>query len=357
MKILVIALQFTLALGMTLAVMEGFLQLAEIQTPMETRIDPQIGPTFIPNKKVTRFNEGFYVGSTNKYGYLGPGHSPEKQDDEIRILLLGDSYVMGMTVFTRHHFARELEKELKEYTGHKIETLNFGKSDFNLSNMYQYYHDFASRFDHDLALFFVDQGDLIPARQMDRDLYPFCFMENEELKIDYSFSQKPKFRMYQRFETVSEYSAFFRLTYNARKMVANGKLGEVALDKFSFLVEEGKPVQKGPKIIREAPDWTVPILKELAENPKNVLVIKNELSPEALALVRESRITTVDITRALEKLETEGVDPFYWPVSGENGHWNQTAHAAIGRYLAEELAGNLQDDQVHSVLTTDEGDQ
>jgi hypothetical protein len=341
MKVLWKTLQFGLALVVTLAAMEVYLQFAEIQTPMETRIDPDIGPTFIPNKKVTRFNEGFYVGGTNKYGYLGPEHTPENPGEGKRILLLGDSYVMGMTVFTRHHFARELERDLEESTGFKVETLNFGKADFNLSNMYQYYQDFASDFDHDLALFFVDQADLVPARQFDRDLYPVCFMEDGEIKIDYSFSQNQKYLTYKKLEPISTYSALFRLTYNARKMVARGELGTVVLDKFSFLVRDEKPVSAEPQVGKKAPDWTVPILAELARDPKNILVTKNELSPEVAALVKGTGINTVDITQALNKLEAEGVDPFFWPVSGKRGHWNQKAHAAIGRFLAIEIKDDL----------------
>ena len=349
MRSLVKTLQYVLALGVALVVLEGFLQWAEIQTPMETRVDPRIGPTFIPNKKVTRFNEGFYVGGTNRFGYLGPGHAPDRNGGELRILLLGDSYVMGMTVFNRHHFARALESSLKDRLGTEVYTLNFGKSDFNLSNMYQYYHDFASGFDHDLALFFVDQGDLIPAKQMDRDLYPFCYLEDGELMIDYSFKDKEKFQLYKRLEPLSEHSAFFRLSYNARKMVARGEFGEVLLDKFSFLLPERKPRRPGGQV-RKAPDWTVPVLEELARDPKNVLVTTKELSPEVVALIRESGIATLDVTKVLDQMEADGFDPFYWPISGERGHWNQAAHAAIGRYLAEGLADYIGDGRLHGSL-------
>ena len=52
---------------------EVFLQGAEIQTPMETRIDAEIGPAFVNGKKVTRFNEGFYIGGVNEQRLDCPG--------------------------------------------------------------------------------------------------------------------------------------------------------------------------------------------------------------------------------------------------------------------------------------------
>ena len=55
-----------------MAGLDVYLQLAEIQTPMETRVDARLGPVYIPNKRITRFNEGFFMGSVNEYGYMGP---------------------------------------------------------------------------------------------------------------------------------------------------------------------------------------------------------------------------------------------------------------------------------------------
>ena len=163
------------------------------------------------------------------------------------------------------------------------------------------------------------------------------------MKIDYSFSSGPKYQVYRRLEPVSENSAFFRLAFNARKMVARGELGKVALDKFAFVLGDKKK-NRGPRKVRPAPDWTVPIMKELARDPRNILVIKNELTPEVADLVDEAGIPALDLSETLTDLEAEGVDPFYWPVSGKRGHWNQYAHAAIGHYLAREISGRLDGD-------------
>jgi hypothetical protein len=92
---------FGLVLFVTMAGLEVYLQLAEIQTPMETRIDARRGPMFIPNKRIIRFSEGFFMGSVNKYGYMGPAIPERRAGSEQRILLLGDSFVLGHTVLSK----------------------------------------------------------------------------------------------------------------------------------------------------------------------------------------------------------------------------------------------------------------
>jgi len=336
MKAIKSILIFLAVFTVSFIVLELYLQTAEIQTPMETQIDAEIGPTFIPSKKVTRFNEGFYVGGTNEYGYLGPARPHRKTGDEKRILLLGDSYVMGMTLFNRHHFARYVERGLHESTGHDVQTLNFGKSDFNFSNMYQYYKDFASQFDFDLALFFVDQTDLIPSKQFDKDLYPTCYMDNNIVKVDYSFRNSQKFKAFNRMKLITANSAFFRLIYNARKMIARRELGEVVLDKLATLLPE-KPKNRTRKPATKIPDWTYPILCELAKDSRSVLVTIVDMNPEIREIIQASGIKTIDIVSALNQLREVDIDPCYWPISGKRGHWNQQAHEAIGNLLANEL--------------------
>ena len=178
---------FAISLLIALFCLDVYLQLAEIQTPMETRIDPELGPTYIPNKWITRFNEGFFMGSVNAYGYMGPSRPPQRVGTEKRVLLLGDSFVLGHTVLPRQYFGRYLEERLRDISGREVQALNFGKADFNVGNMYQYFHDFAGKFDHDLALFFVGEGDLVPTGQVATNLYPTVRLEGESLVIDKSF--------------------------------------------------------------------------------------------------------------------------------------------------------------------------
>ena len=332
-------LAFGLALIGTLLLLDLYLQLAGIQTPMETRIDPMLGPTYIPNKKITHFNEGFFVGASNKYGYMGPAIAPRRQGSERRILLIGDSYVLGHTVLPRHHFGRFLETDLSLATGKEVHALNFGKADFNLRNMYQYFIDFAGTFDHDVALFFVGAGDVAPARQVVSSLYPAVELQGSSLIIDRNFHNSRSYRFYKTIEPVFTNSAVLRLVFNAYKMISGGELADVVLDKFAprLAAKEVADVQNQTLSPRALPVLNRAILNELAKDPRNILVIRENLDPSLRAEVQSSGMPIIDLAAFLDSLEAKGNDPYYWPVTRMRGHWNHAAHRAIGGFLADQL--------------------
>ena len=339
MRVIRNILVFGLTLAISLAVLEAYLHMAEIQTPMETRIDPVIGPTYIPDVKVTRFNEGFHIGRTNAYGYLGEESPRKRVGDEYRILMLGDSYVMGNTMFERHHFIHVVERELTRETGRKIDALNFGKADFALANMYTYYRDFASQFEHDLALFFVDVQDLTPSRQIERDLYPFCYLDGDSLAIDYSFTRSAKYKTYKKLETLSAHSSLFRLAYNTRKVFYRGEFAKMILDKFHpLLFRNYKPRKYVPPAHWKLTETVTAILEELARSDRNMLVYRDVVPDELKAEVEATGIRTIDLGPLLERLEAEGRNPFYWRVTGKTGHWNHDTQAEVGRKISQELA-------------------
>lgn len=330
---------FGLTLLGTFVVLDVYLQIAEIQTPMETRIDPQLGPTYIPNKHITRFNEGFFMGSANEFGYMGPAVPPRRRGTEQRILLLGDSFVLGHTVLPRHYFGRYLEKKLSQATGEEVYALNFGKADFNFGNMYQYYQDVAGKFDYDLALFFVGEGDLLPTGQVVSKLYPTVGLQGDSIVIDKSFRLSKTYRFYKAIEPLFTRSAVLRLVFNTYKIINSDSWIVVVLDKFapSYSASNEEPAFPIPQKPKELPELSRAILRELAKDSRNVLVIQTKLAPELLVEVKASGLLIIDLGAYLESLQAEGRDPYYWPVTGIRGHWNHAAQPLIGRFLAEQI--------------------
>ena len=334
-KVIIFGLTF---LG-TLAGLDVYLQLAEIQTPMETRIDPQLGPTYIPNKLITRFNEGFFMGSANEFGYMGPAVPPRRRGTERRVLLLGDSFVLGHTVFPRHYFGRYLEDDLGRAIGEEVHALNFGKADFNFGNMYQYYQDFAGKFDHDLALFFVGESDLVPTGQVVSKLYPTVSLQGDSIVIDKSFRSSNTYRFYKAIEPLFTRSAALRLVFNTYKIIKSGSWIVVVLDKFAPSYSAGgeEPAPSIPQELRELPELSRAILRELAKDSRNILVIQTKLAPELLAEAKASGLPLIDLGAYLESLRAGGEDPYYWPVTRMQGHWNHAAQPLIGKFLADQI--------------------
>lgn len=333
-KVLVFGLIFVMAL----AGLDLYLQLAEIQSPMETRIDANIGRTYIPNKRIIRFDEGFFLGSVNEFGYMGPAVPPRRRNGERRILLFGDSHVLGHTVMPRHYFGRHLEAYLHKAVGEEIHALNFGKADFSFENMYQIHVDFAGKFDHDLALFFISKEDLAPSRQFLSGLYPKVRLEGEALVIDRSFRLSRAYRVYKTLGPVLTRSAVLRLAFNSLRLTERNRWMEVVLDKLAPLVAPHKDqAAQTLKNLDKLPTLTRAILKELAKDPRNILVLHTAVGPDFLDDIRSTGIPIIELGIYLEALRAEGIDPFYYPATRLRGHWNHATHERIGGFLAQQI--------------------
>lgn len=333
------AFLFGAALLGTLVVIDAYLQLAEIQTPMETRIDPELGPTYIPNKKITRFGEGFFMGSVNEFSYMGPSVPPERRGKERRILLIGDSFVLGHTVLPRHYFGKRIEAKLSTALGEPVYALNFGKADFNIANMYVYYKDYANKFDHDIALFFIGERDLIRADQTISQIYPKVDIRQGEIIINKDFRFSRAFRFYRFIEPIFTRSAVLRLLFNSYKLSAARGWPSLLLQKLPFFSRHN--ARSTPAVMKKEPpvlpEVYFVILKELSRDPRNILVIHTALPASLRAGITATGIPVIDLGTYLEALKEKGIDPYYWPVTRTIGHWNHTAQKLIGDYLADEL--------------------
>lgn len=326
-------LTFGAAFLISLVALDLFIQTAEIQSPMENHLVERIGLMYAPNFKFSRFSEGFFLGRTNSYGCLGKGAPQKKDPNTIRILILGDSFALGHTVFERHYFGRTIEKVVGEATGRPVEVLNFARADFSISNLYQHYVDFASQWDHDLAFFFADQTDLDPKRYASGDFYPRASVRADTLWYDYGFMTSGKAKAYLKNEPLLQHSVLPRFVFEFLKVEDRGDLPHLLLDKFVKI----PPPMVAPIALDRAPD-PLPqvsrlVLEKLKEQRRVVFVLSGPTHPDYEAVVHGLGIPVLDLNPVFTELESEGVDPYYWKVTGERGHWNQATHVAIGEAL------------------------
>ena len=221
-----------------------------------------------------------------------------------------------------------------------VQVLNFGRGDFNFLNMYQYYRDFASTWDHDLALFIVENQDLYPLGQINKELYPVVAVEGDSLVIDYSFRESAEFARYQRIQPVVTNSAMFRMAFNTNKMIRRGELMGQLLGKFKEFIPMARDAKAGvsPLKGRTLPEVTLKILETLRQDPTVRIVLKRQMKPEVYEVLNETGLVTWDMAPVLQDMADRGIDPYYWPVSHKRGHWNRMAHAAIAEFLSEKVA-------------------
>ncbi|HOX26099.1 MAG TPA: hypothetical protein PLL30_08950 [Candidatus Krumholzibacteria bacterium] len=325
-----------------------WLQAAEIACPLENRSDPELGPVYRPNVRFSRFSEGFFLGGANRWGFLGRGAPPARERGELRVLLFGDSFVLGHTVFERDHFKETLARDLGARLGREVVVLNFARADYCLWNMHQHYVDHASRWDHDLALFFVADGDLAPAYPADPAMYPWTEAAGDSLRVNRDFRDSAKRRLYLRLEPALTRLALPRLGFEVLKAIDTGEWRRLVLGRFAPAAAAPGDVQLGDvpgplpaaalaRRGREFPATSRLILEDLARRGRCAAVIEWEIRAAYRDAVLASGIPTVELAPLWAELIAAGRDPWSWPATGERGHWNHVAHRAMGERLAAEI--------------------
>ncbi len=98
--------------------------------------------------------------TVNELGYRGEARPRAKPDESTRILLVGDSSTFGQGVPDDATIAMLLEDELASAPRDApVEVLNFGVEGLNVEDVAQRYR-FASRWEHDVVLYLLNQNDL-----------------------------------------------------------------------------------------------------------------------------------------------------------------------------------------------------
>jgi len=136
-------------------------------------------------------------------------------------------------------------------------------------------------------------------------------------------------------------SSVLRLAFNTYKIIDGGNWKAVVFDKLAGAFEPAHGERSPslvPRVSPGLPGVNRAILKKLAEDPRNVLVVQTPLDPQIRAEVDSIGIPIIDLGTYLENLRSAGQDPYYWPVTGMYGHWNHAAQPLIGRFLADQVA-------------------
>ena len=317
---------------------EIFFQFAEIDLAYH-ELNPRVGKKVQPDNRIIMLKEGFYLGRSNEYGYIGPAYPPEKESSTFRIALMGDSYTEGFQLFEKFHFRTILESGLNFRSEKTVEVMNFGVGNFNFSDMYVYYTNYAEKFDPDLLIFvlsardFRDRPNFIPS--------PYPYLDGQEVLINYDFTSGKTYKRYKRFQYLFENSSYVKVMTNVYKLIQRGRLPSIVLGKLytadaprkNRVSREDRPT-RGPNI--ELSPVSEAILRDLGE--RRVLFVYKERFPDHLdQAIREFGIPVIDLDRTLSELKSRGIDPNYWEATNKQGHWNYEGHRAVGSRLLDEV--------------------
>ena len=319
---------FTVTCFVTLFVLDIYIYSAMIQTRSSIEYSSNFGDVRIPNSMFLNLEEGFGFGSFNDFGYLGPSYPQEKSEDVIRIALIGDSYVEGYQVTDKLHFRNLTESKLENILGKKVEILNFGRSGFNLINMYALDSLIVTKYSCDLTIYFFNNKDLIENNFNTR--LPFVSLDDLG-NILIEIPKKPNGFDKFKYIIASKSSIYVMLSKCIDLAKEEGFLKRKFFDKLiTSNQEKNKIFPKHKKM----GDVQYAILNKLKE--KNNFIINRDTSK--LYLDKEMQILNkLDIFSLFT--ENGHYNWYYhkWEATNKIGHYNLKGHKLVADGLTETI--------------------
>ncbi len=322
---------------LTLVVSDIFINLTYISNVSSTDFYEDIGRGKRKNLSYVYFNEGFGIGRFNEHRFIGDD-IVKNEEDVIRFALIGDSYVEAFHVFQRDYFGNIADSILSVKFNKEFEFLNFGRSGFNISDMYAYQMNMIDKFKPDFFIYFISNDDL-NLNNTDK-LLPEASLIDDDLKIVLDFKEVDV-KKYNNIKMFIQNSTIASMLNDCRKKLEVTSIWSVLLDK--LYRKPKKDYVEANKDLRTELD---PVLKEIINNfnSERVLIVnrgREELNPKVQTLIEANNLRFIDFSVITKNMSKEGVDPYFWKVTKKKGHWNRVAHFTLGTELASFLENNL----------------
>lgn len=331
---------FALGFLFVALVMEMYLKGTGIKNPYIT-IDEQIGKTFQKNAPIQLFKEGYYIGHVNDYGFLGDVKK-EKDTNVYRIALIGDSFSEGFQLKSEYHFSKILEQRLNTiYKNRKIEVLNFGISSVVFSQMYLRKKLLAEQFDIDLFVYVMDNKHFIypPEGVLERVALA---EKSNQLHVEYKNSKS--YLLYKKGQFIIDNASYFNLIFDGYICLRRKKVSELLSGRLYDPPLDDYPLSVYDPWFQELSSLNKLILAEI-EKQNSIFVIKEAVHPLLKERLVPYAIPIIETVIPLEAVRKTGQDPYYWPLTQTQGHWNYFANETIGIYLSKQLIPYLDIDK------------
>ncbi len=331
---------FFLTTAVVMLLLEAYIRGGRIESTLNTDVDPEVGRVRRANAQYIFYNEGMSIGEFNEYGYIGPAYPPNKPTNTVRIALLGDSYTEGLYMAEERHFRSLLENALQsKYPEKTVQVLNFGRSGFDLSDMYAYEKNFVSQFSPDLVLYLIDPFDFI---QRNTDpLVPYWYLEGDSLKLNMQFAQGDDHESYQLVKGFLQKSALLQMLKNAYNLAKSDQATTIVLDKLAPTPKDELGHFKDNYRTEDITSQKVSqkIIQQLSDR-RDVIVINRGQKPWRSEIVRWSTVDParfIDMGPLFVRLQEEGHKARYWKSTDQTGHWNVKTQKYVTAFLTDRL--------------------
>lgn len=345
---------FAVAFIATLFFAEFFIRSTHLGNVSSTEFYTDIGRGRRKNLDYIFFNEGFGIGTFNEFRYIGEPINPRRENGTVRIILLGDSFVESFQVFDRHYFGNIAENYLSnEFPETRFEILNFGRSGFDIGDMYAYHKLFASEFNPDYVLYMLSEDDL--NLQYSDPLRPRTIKRNDSLQVSLDFDES-EIQRFEKTKIFTQYTCTLNMLNNCRKIVADTPVWSILLGKvYSWF---NPPKDKGQvEIVTDSIFKLDPVTELIIESIDTNQVIfvtidNHQLPKEFEEFCKSLGFDYFNLNETFDLMRNQGIDPNEWKVTNKTGHWNIEAHQYVGEkvgsWISEviEKQGNIARDSI-----------
>lgn len=378
-KISFILLSVFLGILIALSLFELYLRLIKYPGKIYD-IDTDTGLLhLIPNREFIYMKSCFkaYV-KTNAQGFNSPNdYKVEKEKNELRIVVLGDSYVEGFQVDQGKRFFEILEQKLKkDFPEIKITVYNFGRSGNGRLMNLLYFQNYGFFYKPDLVIDLFISNDIKDDNCKEREqsfygkLRP-CIVLNASGELDYevinkqlneikniknSFNYKIKLFVGEHFKVVDFIYKKLKEIKEKKEQEKLIKSGGMPPDYYIFLQtypQDWKQAWEEEKVV-------IKELKGLAEKTGAIYVLVSgtdgfRVHDDLKAQLPQNWIEKFDFDKPEKMLSSiaKEIGINYIPLLYEfrnrakektvfpcDGHWNEYGHRLAGEILYEELIKN-----------------
>ena len=339
---------FVISFILVLLLSEIFIRTSHLSSVSSTEFYEDIGRGRSKNLPYLYFNEGFGIGKFNEFRYIGKAYPPLKKKKTIRIVLLGDSYVESFQIFERDYFGRIAENYLNnKYPELKFEFLNFGRSGFDIGDIYAYQKTFVDKFNPDFILYMISNGDLEP--KYTDPLRPKTIVENDSLKISFDFDYY-EIDIFNKTKFLTQNSAIFNMLNNGRKKTKTIPLFAILLDKIYYWFNPENKTNTD-HFEQEKKYQINPVTKRIItsiDNNKIIIVNRDmkQLPKKFIQLCNNEGFKYIDLSMSLNLMKKNGDDPNEWKITNKRGHWNQKAHKVVGKEIAKNISNIIEYERI-----------
>lgn len=343
---------FILSVFGTLLFFEIYLKSTRITPPTAKYFNDTFGALNRPNIDYMKCKEGLYLGKTNYDGRFRENYPMRKNSKKtLRIGLIGDSFVEGIDVFSRDHFAQIMEDKLKKKLHRNVEIMDFGRGNCTITNSSFYFvNHIEPNYDLDLILYFTEYRDIFVETG-----YPSAaFSLNDttgELITNNSWRETPEYRLHKKlvgFPILKYYEdiAVTRLAYRAYSggkqmgftLQTFGKFaGEPSFQTYQYEKKEGEVSLTTKKTFEKIKEYkNGQVIFVVRHLPFDAQVVQNYFD--------QMHYPYIDLRDTFDMQLIKGTNinaHFFKTTQSFGGHWNHEGHIAVGNFLANRIYQNL----------------